>query len=61
MERYKKALESKKKKSVVLEVKLSNAKSKIEEVEGEVAKSCEKVEEWNEYISDLKKVDFEKL
>ncbi len=61
VERYKKALESEKKKSAALEVKLGDAKSKIEEVEGELAKCREEVEEWNEYISDLKKVDFGKL
>ena len=61
VERYKKAMESEKKKSAALEVKLGDAKSKIEEVEGELAKCRQEVEEWNEYISDLKEVDFGKL
>lgn len=61
VERYKKALESEKNKSAALEVKLGDAKSKIEEVEGELAKCRQEVEDWNEYISDLKEVDFGKL
>lgn len=60
-ERFIKALENEKKKSAALEVKLVDAKSKIQDMEGELAQCREDVEDWNEYISDLREVDFGKL
>lgn len=61
VEKYKKALENEKKKSAALEVNLEDAKLKIEKVEDELAKCREEVDDWNEYVSELKEVDFKKL
>lgn len=57
----KKALESEKKRSATLSGKWEDAKLKIQMVEDRLAKCSAEVEYWNEHISDLKEVDFEKL
>ena len=61
VEKIKKALENEREKSAALKVKLGDANLKIEKAEDELTKCREEVEEWNEYISDLKEVDFKKL
>lgn len=61
VETYKKALESEKKKSAALEVRLGDANIKIKKIEDELVKCHEEVDYWNEYISVLKDVDFGKL
>lgn len=61
VESFKKALESEKKKSAALEVKLGDANVKIDKIADELVKCRDEVEDWNDYISDLKDVDFGKL
>lgn len=61
VEKIKKALENENKKSTALEVKLADAKSKMKKAEDELARCREEVEDWNDYISELKGVDFNKL
>lgn len=61
VEKFKKALENETKKSDRLEVRLGEAKLNIEKAEDELAKCSAELEEWNQYISDLKEADFKKL
>lgn len=61
VEKLKKALESERKKSAALDAKLEDAKVKNRKLEDELVKCGEEVDDWNDYISDLKDVDFEKL
>lgn len=61
VEKLRKTLENEKKKSAALEVKWSDAKLKIKKAEDELARYKDEVEDWNEYVSELKEVDFEKL
>lgn len=61
MENLNNALEGEKKKSAALEGNLEDANLRSKKFEDLFAKCSQQVDEWNDYVSALKEVDFKKL